>query len=96
MADDPEAQDDSQESFLGERTDPNIPSSAALKPKEEWTQEELDQLEKERAEILDPDNRPENAEIDNTGRTFDSERGDFVDQLDGEEPPGGEDSDDPA
>ena len=39
--------------------------------------EEIEQIEAERAERLDPDNRPENAEVDNTQRTF--EDGGFKD-----------------
>ena len=33
----------------------------------------------ERAERLDPENRPDNVEIDNTDRDFDSEKGMFTD-----------------
>lgn len=36
-------------------------------------------IEEERAERLDPENRPENVEIDNTSRDFDSEKGMFTD-----------------
>ena len=39
--------------------------------------EEIEQIQAERAERLDPDNRPENAEVDNTQRTF--EDGHFKD-----------------
>lgn len=38
-----------------------------------------DQLEQERAERLDPDNRPDNVEVDNSERTFDPETGLFED-----------------
>lgn len=41
--------------------------------------EQVEEIEKERAERLDPANRPAGAEVDNTQRTFDPERGDFVD-----------------
>ena len=40
---------------------------------------DTDEIEKEREERLDPDNRPDNVEIDNTDRTFDSEKGMFTD-----------------
>jgi hypothetical protein len=53
----------------------------------ELTDEELEQLEREREERLDPDNRPVNAEVDNTGRQFDVERGEFR-YKPGEEPDG--------
>lgn len=45
-------------------------------------EEEIAEIEEERKARLDPDNRPENAEVDNTGRTFNSEAGDFEDNLD--------------
>jgi hypothetical protein len=38
-----------------------------------------DELEKEREERLDPDNRPENTEVDNSQRTFNPETGVFED-----------------
>lgn len=40
---------------------------------------DTDEIEKERQERLDPDNRPDHVEIDNTDRTFDSEKGMFTD-----------------
>ena len=39
----------------------------------------LEEIEEEREKRLDPDNRPDGAEIDNTDRTFDVERGRFED-----------------
>jgi hypothetical protein len=36
-------------------------------------------LDEERSRRLDPANRPQDAEIDNTQRTFDHERGQFID-----------------
>lgn len=42
---------------------------------DEVTEEEAEQLEKERQERLDPDNRPENALVDNTQREFDPDEG---------------------
>lgn len=38
-----------------------------------------DQLEKERADRLDPDKRPDNVEVDNSERTFDPGTGLFED-----------------
>lgn len=46
---------------------------------EQPSQEEIDQIERERAERLAPENRPPNAEVDNTQRTFDPTKGDFID-----------------
>lgn len=53
------------------------------------------EVEAEREERLDPDNRPEDAEVDNTGREFDEEKGKFTDSEGYEEtekqfPPMGE------
>jgi hypothetical protein len=42
--------------------------------------DEVEQIEAERRDRLDPANRPENAEVDNTHREFDSEAGMFTDQ----------------
>ena len=39
----------------------------------------LERIEEERQERLDPDNRPENAEVDNTQRTFIAEEARFED-----------------
>jgi molecular chaperone GrpE (heat shock protein) len=47
---------------------------------------DIQQLEKERAERLDPENRPANAEIDNTQREWDNEAEDFKDNLEGNPP----------
>jgi len=38
-----------------------------------------EEVEAERAERLDPDNRPEDAEVDNSDREFDEEKGMFTD-----------------
>ena len=46
---------------------------------EELSQEQIDEIEAERGERLDPDNRPENAEVDNTDRDFDTTTGQFTD-----------------
>ncbi|QIG41414.1 hypothetical protein G5V58_00285 [Nocardioides anomalus] len=41
--------------------------------------EEADEIAADREERLDPDNRPENVEVDNTDRDFDAEKGMFTD-----------------
>ena len=46
---------------------------------EELSQEQIDEIEAERKERLDPDNRPENAEVDNTDRDFDTTAGQVTD-----------------
>ncbi len=43
----------------------------------EVSEEEQREIEEERRQRLDPANRPDNAEVDNTGRTF--EDGEFKD-----------------
>jgi hypothetical protein len=47
----------------------------------------VDQLQEERAERLDPENRPANAEVDNTDRELDVEKGMFTDEPGYEEAP---------
>jgi len=41
--------------------------------------EDAEEIEEERQERLDPDNRPEGAEVDNTDREFDAEKGLYTD-----------------
>lgn len=41
--------------------------------------ETQDDVEEERKRRLDPDNRPDQAEVDNTDRQFDEEKGLFTD-----------------
>ncbi len=73
-------------------------------PREEPDEDTKQGIEKERAERLDPENRPENAEVDNTPREFDVDRGMFTDSdeytedepapfKDPEDPNGDEDED---
>lgn len=50
------------------------------------TPDEVAQLERERAERLDPANRPANAEVDNTVRDWVPEAEDFRDNLEGHPP----------
>ena len=45
----------------------------------EVSEEEQAEIERARQERLDPDNRPENAEVDNTQRDFDAKHGHFTD-----------------
>ena len=45
----------------------------------ELSQEQIQEIEAEREERLDPDNRPDNAEVDNTDRDFDTSTGQFTD-----------------
>ena len=47
---------------------------------EEKEQPDQQQVLKEREERLDPENRPDNVEVDNTDRTFDPETGFFEDR----------------
>jgi hypothetical protein len=46
------------------------------------TEDDESDIEEERKRRLDPENRPENAEVDNTQRTFDAEKGVFEDSPD--------------
>jgi hypothetical protein len=41
--------------------------------------EDEEEIEEDRQERLDPDNRPDGAEIDNTDREFDAKKGMFTD-----------------
>ena len=41
--------------------------------------EDEEEIEEERKERLDPDNRPDGAEVDNTDREFDAEKGMYTD-----------------
>ncbi len=41
---------------------------------------EVEEIRAERERRLDPANRSDNVEVDNTGRTFDAEKGEFVDE----------------
>lgn len=40
----------------------------------------VEQIEADRAERLDPSNRPVNSEVDNSGRVFDEEKAMFTDE----------------
>ena len=54
-------------------------TSGGLPDADEMDQSEIDAIEQERQERLDPENRPANVEVDNTDRTFDEEAGRFTD-----------------
>ncbi|HWJ82399.1 MAG TPA: hypothetical protein VNS55_09205 [Nocardioides sp.] len=47
----------------------------------------VEEIEEERRRRLAPENRPENAEVDNTDRDFDVEKGMFTDEPGYEEAP---------
>jgi hypothetical protein len=58
-------------------------SDKATETDESTEQEpELQAIEEDREKRLDPDNRPDNAEIDNTDRDFDVVKGQFTDTKD--------------
>jgi hypothetical protein len=67
-------------------TESSSGSSLSAPFDKEFTEEEVQQLEKERAERLDPSNRPRNAEVDNTKRHWVAEKEDFEDNLEGHPP----------
>ena len=46
---------------------------------DDLSDEDKQRIEKEREERLDADNRPDDAEVDNTDRTFDPTTGQFTD-----------------
>ena len=52
---------------------------AGLPDASEVPDDELEEIEEERKQRLDPDNRPDNAEVDNTDRDFDTTNGQFTD-----------------
>jgi hypothetical protein len=53
--------------------------TAGLPSQDDVPEETLEEIERERAERLDPANRPDDTEVDNTGRTFDSGAGMYTD-----------------
>ena len=66
----------------GQSADERESGTAGLPTEDDVPQETVEEIERERAERLDPDNRPEDTEVDNTGRTFDSGAGMFTDNED--------------
>ena len=71
--------------------------SMGIDPYKEPDEETKREIEEERKRRLDPENRPEGAEVDNTDRTFDHDRGKFTDSedYDDSEPPQFSDPEDP-
>lgn len=63
--------------------------SLGIDPDKEPDEATKQEIAEERERRLDPENRPETAEVDNTERTFDHERGRFTDaeDYDPSEPP---------
>ena len=53
--------------------------SAGLPDADEVSDQTKEELEQERQERLNPDNRPDSVEVDNTDREFDPEAGHFTD-----------------
>ena len=69
----------------GVDTDERAGRSQGLDPQAEPDEDTKKEIEEERENRLDPENRPEGAEIDNTDRTFDHEHGKFTDSEDYDE-----------
>ena len=69
----------------GQSADQRQSGTAGLPAEDAVPPETMDTIEKERAERLDPENRPDDAEVDNTDRTFDSGAGRFTDDPDYDE-----------
>ena len=66
-------------------TDERAGRSLGIEPSKEPDDDTKQDIEEERERRLDPDNRPEGAEVDNTDRTFDHEHGQFTDADDYDE-----------
>src|SRR6478735_2501982 len=66
-------------------TDERAGRSLGIEPGKEPDDETKQDMEEERERRLDPDNRPDGAEVDNTERTFDVDRGQFTDSEDYDE-----------
>jgi hypothetical protein len=68
-----------------------------MSDQQDLSQHEIEEIEHTRETRLDPDNRPENAEVDNSDRKFDADRGHFTDaeEYDDGEPPKFSDAEDP-
>ncbi len=86
VEDDAGSNEDTGESSIladgGIDTDARAGRSQGIEPGEEPDEETKQDIEEERERRLDPDNRPEGAEVDNTQRDFDVERGRFTDSED--------------
>src|SRR3954471_10475181 len=66
----------------GVDTDERAGRSLGIEPDKEPDDETKQDMEEERERRLDPDNRPENVEVDNPQRTFDTSKGMFTDNDD--------------
>jgi len=71
--------DDTRESSEDRRTTSPEHDMSQYDSPDEAPTDLLEEIEQEREQRLDPDNRPEGAEIDNTDRDFDVEHGRFED-----------------
>ncbi|RLV50604.1 hypothetical protein D9V37_01140 [Nocardioides mangrovicus] len=80
---DEDAHESEQEPEPESDGDSGSPEAVGTMP--EVSEGEQEQIESEREERLDPDNRPDEVEVDNTERDFDSEAGMFTDNEDYEE-----------
>src|SRR3954447_3401924 len=99
MSDEKEASDEGG-SILddgGIDTDERAGRSLGIEPNAEPDEDTKQEMEEERERRLDPDNRPDGAEVDNTDRTFDVDRGQFTDseEYDESEPAPFSDPEDP-
>ena len=87
-AGDSAGKDDGEDSDDG-KDDGSASESVGSAGEDDVSDEEREQIEQEREERLDPDNRPDNVEVDNTERDFDVTSGSFEDHdLDEEEKTG--------
>src|SRR3954452_22800577 len=70
-------------------TDARAGRSLGIEPDKEPDDQTKKEIEEERQRRLDPANRPDAAEVDNTDHTFDTARGKFTDaeDYDESEPP---------
>ena len=60
-------------------TDERAGRSLGIEPDKEPDEDTKQDMEEERERRLDPDNRPDNVEVDNTDRDFDAKKGMFTD-----------------
>lgn len=66
-------------------TDARAGRSMGIDPSAEPDDQTKQEMDEERERRLDPENRPDNAEVNNTERTFDHDRGQFTDSEDYDE-----------
>ena len=67
---------------MSETSEEHEHESAGLPDPDEVSDQEKEELEQDRQQRLDPDSRPDSAEVDNTDRDFDPEAGLFTDNPD--------------